>query len=305
MTNVTRRVLVTGASGFIGRRCLSPLLREGYEVHAVTLRGERGDAGPIHWHRCDLLDPTSFGPLVRSVAATHLLHAAWIATPGVFWASEENRQWLAHGSELAQLFFSNGGERAVGVGSCAEYEWTNAPYSEAGTPLRPSTLYGQTKAAMAQTLESAAKSSGGTFAWARLFFPYGPGEPAERFIPLVIRGLLKGEAVECTHGNQVRDFVFADDVAAALARLVSSQASGAFNVGSGRATSLREVAGIITAKLGRSDLLRFGARAAPAGDPDYVVADMTRMKTEVGWQHAVELEDGIERTIAAWREAVL
>ena len=154
---------------------------------------------------------------------------------------------------------------------------------------------------MSFALAAAASSAGGTSAWARLFFPYGPGEPTERLIPSVIRGLLKGESVECTHGDQVRDLVFVDDVADALVKMLASTASGAFNVGTGRALSLREVVAIICAKLGRAELVRFGARSAPPGDPERVVADMTRMKKEIGWQPSWSIEAGLDRAIAAWR----
>ena len=157
---------------------------------------------------------------------------------------------------------------------------------------------------MSFALEAAASSAGGTAAWARLFFPYGPGQPAERFIPAVIRGLINGEAVECTHGNQVRDFVFVDDVADALVKMLTNAGTGAFNVGSGHAFSLREVVGVICEKLGRADLIRFGARPSPPGDPERVVADITRIRKVIGWQPSYSIEAGIDRAIAAWRKAM-
>jgi nucleoside-diphosphate-sugar epimerase len=296
--------LITGASGFIGRRCLIPLAREGFEVHAVSFQGKPDAGESVHWHRMNLLDPATFGPLLKRLGPSHLLHAAWIATPASFWTSEENLSWLSSSIELVRQFYLSGGQRAVGVGSCAEYEWTSADCSETRTPLRPSTIYGQCKAAMSFALEAAASSAGGTAAWARLFFPYGPGEAAERFIPAVIRGLIKGETVECTHGNQVRDFVFVDDVADALVKMLTSAGTGAFNVGSGHALSLREVVAVICEKLGRADLIRFGARPSPPGDPERVVADVTRMRREIGWQPSYSIEAGIDRAIAAWRKAM-
>ena len=295
-----KKILVTGARGFIGRRCVPVLAARGFEVHAVSSSSSTGEA--VQWHRCNLLDARAAEALVARLRPTHLLHLAWIAKPGVFWTSRENLAWLEAGVRLVDAFYAAGGRRAVGVGSCAEYAQTAADCEEEQTPLAPDTLYGEAKASMYYALCAAARGRG-SWAWARLFFPYGPGEPAGRFIPGVIEGLLRRTAVPCTHGNQVRDFVYVDDVADACVALVESEASGACNVGSGAGTSLREVARLIVETLGNAELVRFGERPAPAYDPARIVADTTRMRREHGWAARVALADGIQRTIAAKRTA--
>lgn len=77
-----KRVLVTGASGFIGRHVLTPLAERGYDVHAVSRSGAVPAAGNVHCHRADLLDPKQIGTLLKQVRPTHLLHFAWYAVPG-------------------------------------------------------------------------------------------------------------------------------------------------------------------------------------------------------------------------------
>lgn len=297
------RVLITGASGFIGNRCLRPLLDKGFEVHALSSRPADSETGTsVSWHQCDLLMAGAVPALLNELRPTHLLHLAWCAKPGEFWSSEDNFLWLSASQELFRAFYASGGQRAVGVGTCAEYQWMEEDCDERNTPLHPDTIYGRCKLAAALVLEAAAAAGHGSAAWARLFFPYGPGEPGGRFIPSLIRGLLSGEAVACSHGNQVRDFIYVDDAARGLVELLCSDASGAFNLGTGRATSLRQVAGLVTARLGRAELVRFGARPAPAGDPQRVVAGMSRTESATGWQPAVSLEQGIDHTIAAWRD---
>ncbi len=296
-------MLVTGATGFIGRCCLQPLAQSGFEVHAVASRTVAADGRiPVQWHQLDLLDGSGTADLLNRLKPSHLLHLAWFAKPGAFWSSEENFRWLTVSTGLFRAFYASGGQRAVGTGSCAEYRWVTDDCDEERTPLQPETVYGRCKLAASLTAAAAASLAGQNMAWGRIFFPYGPGEPDDRFIPSVIRGLLQGETVACTHGNQVRDFIYVDDVARALVALLSGTAAGAFNIGTGRSTSLRELAGLIGSRLGNADRVQFGARPAPPGDPQRVVANINRLKSGTGWQPSVSLEQGIDNTIAAWRD---
>ena len=305
MTTAAKKVMVTGATGFIGRRCLPLLAAAGYEVHAITAQPVAHVAQKtVTWHQCDLLDQAACVKTVSKIAPTHLLHTAWIATPGQFWNSPENLRWLACGVTLIDEFYRGGGKRAVGIGTCAEYAWDTADSNEDSSSLRPSTVYGRCKHAMGLAFEAAAATYAGSAAWARLFFPYGPGESSERLIPAVIRGVLRNERVACTHGEQIRDFVFVDDVASALIALLDSPAQGAFNVASGKAISLREVVAVITAQTGNADLIGFGARPPPPGDPARVVADIRKLKREVGWRPSIDIATGIERTITSCREGL-
>lgn len=288
-----KRVLVTGASGFIGRRCLPLLEARGFEVHAVSSQGARGPA----WHRCNLLDASECEALLERVRPSHLLHLAWVSQPGLFWTSPANLEWLAAGTRLVQRFYDLGGARAVGVGSCAEYVVSDRPCLEDATAIAPRTAYGKAKAAMSEALRRASRGRG-NWAWARLFHPYGPGEPPGRFIPALIDGLLRRERVACTEGRQVRDFVNVEDAAAACVALVDSDVSGAYNVGSGEGRSLREMAQLIVGELGHGELLLFGERPSPAHDPPYVVADIRKLRDAVGWSPGITLQEGIRRSIA-------
>ena len=89
-----KSVLLTGASGFIGRHCLAPLLSRGYEVHAISSRTARRPLADVHWHIADLLDYSQITELVREVKPAHLLHLAWYAEPGRYWQAPENLRWV-------------------------------------------------------------------------------------------------------------------------------------------------------------------------------------------------------------------
>jgi len=280
-----RRVLVTGAGGFLGRWSLPALQARGFDVHAVHTRAQ-----------CDLLDPAAVDALLAQVRPTHLLHFAWIATPGVYWQSPDNERWLAAGIHLTKCFLDAGGQRIVMAGSCAEYDWAQGGVCrEAASPLADATgpaasAYAAAKLAMSRRLAALAAAADVPAAWGRIFFQYGPGEHPARLVPGVIRALLAGREAECTAGTQVRSFLHATDLGEAFAALLDSDVVGPVNMGSGEPLSIAALVGEIAAQIGRPDLLRLGARPMPPGEPAVLVPDVTRLQQEVGWRPRYTLQ---------------
>ena len=298
-----RRVLVTGATGFVGRRALPALVRLGFEVHAVA-RGPAPAGAPTEtvWYAADLLDAAAGRELVAHVAPSHLLHLAWYAEPGAFWDARENAAWVAATVGLVDAFAAAGGARAVLAGTCAEYDWgAPQPLSE-DAAVAPATYYGVCKDATRRVVEGLAERAGISFAWGRIFFLYGPREDERRLVASVARRLVAEERAPVSAGTQRRDFLHVDDVAGAFAALVGSDVAGAVNVASGEPVTVRAVAEAIAAAAGRPDLLDVGAVAQRPGDPEEIVADVTRLRDEVGFAPARELADGLRETVAWWRE---
>jgi len=295
------RVLVTGATGFIGRHALAPLGERGFELHAVT-SGEPATDAQARWHRADLLDPADRARIAREAGASHLLHLAWYTQPGDYWESGHNDRWVEASLALLEEFRTAGGRRAVIAGSCAEYEWSRPRLSEATTPLRPATRYGRAKDHLRAGAEELGRREGLEVVWGRLFFLYGPGEHPQRLVPSVTRALLAGEPARTTDGSQRRDFLFAPEAADAFAALVDSEFSGAVNVASGESVSVRDVVELIGRATGRRELIELGAIPRPLDDPPELVADTSLLRERVGWRPRVGLAEGIERTVAWWRE---
>ena len=115
-----KRVVVTGARGFVGRHCLPLLLARGYEVHAVSTRPGPTADDDVRWHQVDLLDGAAAPALIDAVHPSHLLHLAWCTDHGAYWTSPQNLQWVETTLALARAF-SRTGRRIVMAGTCAEY----------------------------------------------------------------------------------------------------------------------------------------------------------------------------------------
>jgi nucleoside-diphosphate-sugar epimerase len=295
-----RRALVTGANGFIGHPCLAALVARGYEVHAVWSRTPPEKTAGVCWHQTDLLDPKQVVALAGDVRATHCLHLAWHVPPGAFWTSPENHRWVEASLELWRGFVSSGGRRFVVAGSCNEYDWTSGVCFEAMTPLRPASVYGQCKHALAERLATLSAAAGIEHAWGRIFHLYGPREHPDRFVPTVIRSLLTGQPVSCRSPKALRDLLYVDDVADAFVSLLDSHVVGALNIASGSAVTLGDVVHRIGARLDRPVQLTV-PEATDDGAPDHLIADNGRLTHEVGWRPRYDLDAGLDRTIAWWQ----
>jgi len=290
-----KRVLVTGASGFLGRACVAALRARGFTVHG-TGRGPQ-TIPEIVWHQADLLTEAGRAQVIAASRPSHLVHLAWEARPGLYRDSPDNPAWAAASLDLAARAAASGTVRLLGIGTCFEYGPFDGNCVEATSPCFPETAYG--KAKLAASAGFAAVPGG---AWGRVFFPFGPGEPAARLIPALIRSLLAGEAFPCSHGEQIRDFIYIDDLAAAITTLLDSDLTGMVNLGSGEPRRLRDIIGWFSHKLNSEHLVHFGARAVTGADAaPTITADMSRLHAELGFTAPIGWTLGAERTLAWWR----
>lgn len=298
---MTADIVVTGATGFVGRRVLGPLVERGFRVTALG-RHRPGNDG-VDFRHVDLLNPGEGLACLRELRATHLLHLAWCAVPGLFWTSPENIAWSNASLRLLDAFAAAGGRRALLVGTCAEYDWTTSVLSEAGSPCLPSTLYGAAKYGTYLMADRLAAQAGVSLAWARLFYMYGPGETGGRLVSDACNALLAGRRFAASSGVQRRDYIHVDDVAGSLAAIVSSAVTGPVNVGLGDAPSVRAILEEVARAAGnRLDLLEFGAQALRPNDPPVIEADVKRLRDEVGFRPRFTLAEGMANTVQWWRE---
>ena len=296
-----RRVLVTGAGGFLGRPVVGALLERGWSVDAATLGPAPEGLEEARWHDVDLLDPERPAALVDAARPTHLLNLAWHAGADIY-GSPDNDRWAEAGFRLLRRFAERGGRRTVFVGSCAEYDWRHGVCDEGSTPLRPGTRYGEAKRALGELFAAFLAAGGGpSGAWARPFFLYGPHEGPRRLIASVIRSLLRGEPARCSHGRQIRDYLYSVDLADALVTLLESDVEGPINLASGEPTSIAHLVYRAAASLDREELVELGAIEARPDEPPLIVADVGRLRTELGWSPSHSVDEGMALTVDWWR----
>jgi nucleoside-diphosphate-sugar epimerase len=300
-------VLVTGATGFVGSEVVRHLVAAGEDVAVITLPGSSlhrldGVVDRLRVLEGDLADGAGIARLLDGCRPDACIHAAWYAEPGKYLSSSHNLDSLRSSLDLLENLARAGCTHVVGVGTCFEYEMQTGPLTE-DSPTRPSTLYAAAKLAFNLVAAQRAAQLGMGFAWARLFYLYGPNEDERRMVPAAIKALMSGREFFAVSGDQVRDYLHVADVASGLCALSRKSLGGAFNVCSSRPVTVGDLLGTLVDLLGRPELIRLGAMANRDWDPAYVCGDNQRLRTEANWAPEYALRDGLAQTISWWKEA--
>jgi nucleoside-diphosphate-sugar epimerase len=295
MANVEQavtRVFLSGCTGELGSRLSLLLLNLGYEVFGV--HGPRGCSIKHSKHRCmqiDLLNEAAragmedFGPEI-------FVHTAWLTTPTEFWESDQNFEWITASQRLICEFMEQGGKYLVVTGSCAEYSWdTPEPLNE-NSPEFPASAYGKAKLELLNWI----RNQDIPFLWTRTFFQFGMNEPKGRLIPSLIDAFNAEREFVVRSGEDVRDFVFVDDVARVLALLISQRSEGVVNVGTGIKMDVATLSKGVAELFSRPDLLQFEAKKS---EKSIVISDPKKLNSMIGNFAWLSLRAALIRTIEA------
>jgi len=288
------RVFMTGATGFIGRRVL-PLLSQ-HEVLYLTRDPHRPPA--LRFGRAlqgDLGRPEEWGSKLEDFRPQWCLHLAWEGLPDYSLARSQAN--LDAGLRLLETLLRARIRRVMVAGSCWEYGTAEGPVSEARPPIDCG-VFATAKNALRTVLESTARAADLEYRWARIFFAYGPGQRRDALIPSCRAAFLAGKVPDIRQPRAAQDFIHVDDVAEGLVALtVSDVASGTYNIGSGRPTSVGAVA---------NEVARYFNTALPYPDTGYDFgfwADSAKTTDATGWRAQIQFESGIARTLRACEEA--
>jgi len=302
------KVLLTGATGFIGSQLLRVLVDEGCDVSGVVRPG--GDARRIEpWRsriaviEADLREAERLAAHVERLRPDLCLHLAWTTEPGQYLHSLENLALLGGSCRLALALARAGCRRLVGIGTCFEYDTAPGYLSEA-SPTGPRSLYAAAKLSLGALLQQLSPVTGMETAWVRLFYQYGPFEHERRLVPSVALALLEDRVAAVGAGTQVRDYLHVEDVARAIWAVARSGLTGVVNVGSGQPVTVRQIVATLGALVGRPDRIAWGARPADPADPPFICANNARLVEATGWAPCYALEDGLRLTVDWWRRRI-
>jgi len=300
------RVFLTGATGFLGAHTLAAMHAGGHTC-AVLARPETDP-----WRIADLLSATTvisgsledtagFATVLRDFAPDTVLNLAWSGVDSTLHNDPRQPDNLAYAEAFIDVCAAAGAKHWIGLGSQAEYGPCEHAVSES-QPTRPLSAYGRAKLAVCHHAEKACARHNIRFAWLRLFSCYGPMDKETWLIPSIIRTLLAGREPELTAGLQRWDYLFAPDAAEAILRVAEQpDAQGVFNLGSGTAIPVRDIAERIRDLIDPDLPLGLGKIAYPDNPVMLLQADISRLRDATGWRPVMTLDDGLRATVDWFR----
>lgn len=303
------RVLVTGATGFVGRWVWRLLARAGAEVHVTGRSRERLEAVPFPGHRvvAGLETPGALTRLVEALRPAVVFNLAGYGVErGERDPAVSRRLNVGVAVEAALAVSSEGevdgweGQRLVHAGSAFEYGCVEGEVREDAAP-HPIGRYAADKLEGTRRVGHVGRGSGVAMVTARLFTVYGPGEHPHRLLPTLLRAASESGPVPLTAGEQTRDFTYVRDVAEGLLRLgLLPGAPPVVNLATGTPTTVRAFTRTAAGVAGvDAERLRFGEIPYPPGEVWQGAAEVSLLRSTLGWTPPTSVEEGIRATLRA------
>jgi dolichol-phosphate mannosyltransferase len=305
-----KRVLITGATGFVGVNLARRVLRDGHEIHLLVRRSRQSwrldeIAADVRLHEADLEDREAVRRAVSEVKPDWVFHlAAYGAYPTQTDFERMGATNLTGSVTLLDACREIGVEAFVQTGSSSEYGYKDHPASE-DELLQPNSHYAITKAAATHYGQFVARSTGLNAVTVRLYSVYGPYEEPARFIPTLIVHGLRGQLPPLVSPATARDFVYVDDAVDAMLRVAAAPPlprGTVLNVCTGAQTTLASAVAIARQLMSIPASPVWSSMSARAWDTDVWVGSPSAAERELGWRARFDFETGLRHTIAWFRD---
>ena len=302
-----KRVIITGASGFVGANLTRRLLYDGYETHLLLRPGYRperinGIRSDVRIHEIHLNDLDTVNRTVSRIRPDWVFHLA--AYGAYSWQTDLQQMTLTNIQSTMNLVTTcvkTGFEAFVNAGSSSEYGYKNHPPTETEF-LEPNSYYAVTKAAATLFCRYTAQRENIPVTTLRLYSAYGPYEDPNRLMPTLIRRGLKKEFPPLVAPDTARDFVYIDDIVDAFLLAAGSRGrtpGAVYNVGTSIQTTIRQVVEVARQVLNISAEPKWGSMASRQWDTSCWVADNRLIRQDLGWTPRYSFEEGF-RAMTKW-----
>ena len=262
MREKKRKVLLTGASGFVGRQILEELLRHDVNINLVVrqsnlkkIKKSKKISSIFYTNNLFKESDLWFNQVTKDIDI--VIHSAWYVKVKDYTTSLENINCFIGTKKLAQFCKKNKVKKFIGLGTCLEYDLSKR-YLSIETPLNPKSLYAQTKVKTYKYLYKYFNNSNTEFNWHRLFYLYGDGQHKKKLFSLINDKLKKNKKVLLTNGNQIRDYINVKKAAKIIVKnSMSNKSPEVINVCSGKGIKVKDFAIKIAKKYNKIHLLKF------------------------------------------------
>lgn len=297
------KIVVTGATSFIGKAFVDVALEKGWEIVAVVRRNSpkaKAFEGVDNVSVAEL-NMDEYGKIAEAAGSFDCLaHFAWDGTRGAQRMDKELQQKNYENSvALIKAAIDSGCKRILTAGSQAEYGPQNGVITEQ-TECKPNTEYGVYKYKLFTTASELCEKAGVSYKEPRFFSLYGPGDFEKTLIMSMIDNMRNNRRCELTECVQMWDFLYVKDAVRAVAALCELDCEdGAYNLGSGDVRELKAYVEELYSLLNSSSELVYGAVPYPETGMVSITPSVRKTQTLLNWKAEYSFADGIGEIIAA------
>lgn len=289
----TKKILLTGATGLIGKELIKPLLENGYELFAIS-RKPLQNTNNITWLSGDLFDTQFIKYCCEKAQADILVHLAWKVTKD-YANSNENFSFLAGSIGLLQAFQQHGGKQVFFCGSYFEYDLSQTVLTEQSKLDPEKMAYTFCKNELRKIAEKFCRQNGMDFCYGRIFNVFGHNEEKNRLIRQILDGLFADEEVIIKSGPLQKDYMYSREIANAITAVLKSNVQGPVNICTGKPIAIKDIALIIARRLHKEHLIKF--QNDFGSQPLCVYGDNTKLLTETSYKPEYTFEQAIDEII--------
>ena len=237
----SKKVIVSGATGFIGQHLIPILLKDGYEVLAISRSQKRAETLP--WFK-DVkfvsYDFHSDQQITEVEGFRGLIHLAWQDLPN-YDSSVHLKKNLPYSYQFIESLINKGVNQVLIAGTCFEYGLKSGAISSSST-TEPTTLYATAKDTLRKKLTSLSLNKDFNLQWARIFYMFGKGQNSNSIISQLDFAIKNKQKVfRMSGGEQIRDYLPVEKAAEKLFYLYKSGNKGIFNICSGKPISIKNL----------------------------------------------------------------